>query len=192
MKTFAIVLAAGLVAVTQAQEQCAAVAAKIPTCAVSCISTAAAKAGCGMTDFACQCKPANTAAINSAALECVLSGCGAATGLAVQASASAVCACAASAGPVAASSTAATAPASTSAVATSSAAVVASTAPATSSAPFPVTTSATASGVASAPPVASTGGVTTSSTAPFLGAGVRAIASIGGVFGAFVAVMAVL
>ena len=40
MKTFAIVLAAGLVAVTQAQEQCAAVAAKIPTCAVCRLSIA--------------------------------------------------------------------------------------------------------------------------------------------------------
>ena len=34
MKTFVVVFAAGLVAVAQAQEQCAAVAAKIPTCAV--------------------------------------------------------------------------------------------------------------------------------------------------------------
>ena len=59
---------------------------------VSCISPAASKVGCGATDFACQCKPANNAAINSAALQCVLSGCGPVTGLAVQASASAVCA----------------------------------------------------------------------------------------------------
>ena len=34
MKTFAVVMAAGLIAVVQAQEQCAAVAANIPACAV--------------------------------------------------------------------------------------------------------------------------------------------------------------
>lgn len=34
MKTFAIAMALGLAAVAHAQEQCAAVAAKVPTCAV--------------------------------------------------------------------------------------------------------------------------------------------------------------
>ena len=102
MKTFAIAMAIGLAAVAQAQEQCAAVAAKVPTCAVSlaatdrgpgsvthggqvsCINSAASGVGCGSMDFACQCKPSNNAAIQSAALDCVVKGCGAVTGLAVQ------------------------------------------------------------------------------------------------------------
>ncbi len=35
MKSFAVLVAVGLAAVAQAQDQCAAVAAKVPTCAVS-------------------------------------------------------------------------------------------------------------------------------------------------------------
>ena len=34
MKTFVLAVAVGLAAVAQAQDQCAAVAAKVPTCAV--------------------------------------------------------------------------------------------------------------------------------------------------------------
>ena len=114
MKSFAAILAFGLIAVAQAQEQCAALAAKVPQCAVSrfdeyssrrkeadrrsqvsCIAAAASGVGCGMTDFACQCSASQSAAIASSALPCVLSGCGAVTGLAVQTSAAAVCECAA-------------------------------------------------------------------------------------------------
>ncbi|KAK0511600.1 hypothetical protein JMJ35_006173 [Cladonia borealis] len=200
MKTFAIVFAAGLVAVAQAQEQCAAVAAQIPACAVTCISPAASKVGCGATDFACQCEPANNAAINSAALECVLSGCGPVTGLSVQASASAVCACAATAASVPASSTAA-APASTAAVATTSAAPVASSsAPivassaasatsASSSAPYPVTSSGAVTATATP---ASSGGVTATSIVPFTGSAVKVAISVGGALGALLAVIAAL
>ena len=114
MRSIAAILAFGLIAVAQAQEQCAAVAAKVPQCAVSrfdhfssrnqeadsrsqvsCIAAAASGVGCGETDFACQCSASQSAVIASSALPCVLSGCGAVTGLVVQSSALAVCQCAA-------------------------------------------------------------------------------------------------
>ncbi|KAL6716795.1 hypothetical protein ACLMJK_004707 [Lecanora helva] len=196
MKSFAFFTVFGLIAVAQAQEQCAAVAAKIPTCAITCIASAASGVGCSQTDFACQCKPANNAAINSAALDCVVKGCGAAQGLAVQGSASAVCACAATAAGSSPTSAAAAAPVEASSTAESSptntAAVPSIAAPATSSAPFPTTTAAAAP-VASAPSASGTGGVNASSSVtPFTGAAVKVAASLSAAISALLVMITVL
>ncbi|KAL9636420.1 MAG: hypothetical protein Q9164_002840 [Protoblastenia rupestris] len=205
MKSVAAVLAFGLIAAVQAQEQCAAVAAKIPSCATECISEAAASVGCsGSGDLACQCE--NTAKINSAALNCVLEGCGPQTGLAVVQSASAVCACVASAGPAEATEAteAPASPASTAAAQTSAAEPEASeetspatggSSPAAAGAATPATSAAAATSAAPFPTVnqiadgqiqataaapAPTGGMTSNSTVPFTGAGVKTVASVGG------------
>lgn len=47
--------------------------AEIPSCAVTCLATAASGAGCGIDDFECQC--ADIKAITAAATPCVLDGC---------------------------------------------------------------------------------------------------------------------
>lgn len=67
---------------------------------VPCISSAAAGVGCGADSYSCRCN--NADAIQNAAIGCVLTNCGLTTGLQVQASASAVCACVATAVPDAA------------------------------------------------------------------------------------------
>ncbi|EFX05101.1 hypothetical protein CMQ_5363 [Grosmannia clavigera kw1407] len=61
---------------------CAAQIALVPVCATDCIESAAVtNVGCVNGDYACQC--ASSSAIQNAALNCVVSGCGIATGLAV-------------------------------------------------------------------------------------------------------------
>ncbi|KAL9129585.1 MAG: hypothetical protein Q9217_002005 [Psora testacea] len=189
MKSVTAVLAFGLIAAVHAQDQCAAIAAKIPSCATECIASAAAGVGCSTpTDFACQCE--NTAAINGAALNCVLSGCGAQTGLAVQASASAVCDCVSSAGPSAQATESATSPASTPAVQTapgpevtaeSSPIAASSAAPVTSAAPFPSVNQISDGQVqaTSAASPSASGAMMPNTTIPFTGAGVKAVASVG-------------
>lgn len=157
----------------------------------TCINKAASGVGCtDPTDFACQCK--NTAAINSAALDCVLSGCGAQTGLAVQASASAVCDCVSSASASPQTSSApATTPASTTSIPTAPGPVViqpSSTAAATS-APYPIVSQASdgqvqATGTLAAPSNTASAGGASGSAAPFTGAGVKSVASIKGVLAA--------
>ncbi|KAF2821637.1 hypothetical protein CC86DRAFT_386036 [Ophiobolus disseminans] len=84
-------------ATVSAQTACDPVASAIPTCGVPCISSAAAGVGCTNADYGCRCT--NAAAIQNAALGCVVGNCGIATALQVQASASAVCACVATAVP---------------------------------------------------------------------------------------------
>ncbi|KAL8871974.1 MAG: hypothetical protein Q9198_007295, partial [Flavoplaca austrocitrina] len=64
-----------------------------------CIINAGSSVGCAQGDYACQCSSSQSAAIASAALPCVLSACGPATGLSVQGAASAVCDCVATAVP---------------------------------------------------------------------------------------------
>ncbi|KAL8644305.1 MAG: hypothetical protein Q9226_007832 [Calogaya cf. arnoldii] len=97
MKTILSITAIGLIAVAQAQEQCAASAAAIPSCAAECHTNAASSVGCAQGDYTCQCSSSQSAAIASSALPCVLSACGPETGLSVQGAASAVCDCVATA-----------------------------------------------------------------------------------------------
>ena len=69
----------------------------LTTTQVPCIQSAAADAGCTGSDYACRCT--NSDAIQSGAQNCVISACGIPTALEVQASASAVCSCVATAVP---------------------------------------------------------------------------------------------
>lgn len=63
-----------LLGLVQAQKACNSITSQIPACAASCIKTAASSVGCTVaTDYACQC--ANAAAIQNAAVDCVI-GCG--------------------------------------------------------------------------------------------------------------------
>ena len=170
----------------------------------SCIDKAAAGVGCNdPTDFACQCK--NTEAINGAALNCVLSGCGAQTGLAVQASASAVCACVSSAGSSPQATSAPESLATTLAVPTghgpevtqASSTVAASSTSAATAAPFPTVSQISdgqvqATGAAPASSASASSGGTSNSTVPFTGAGVKAAGSVGSVLAAIAAAVAAL
>ena len=61
----------------------------------SCVLAAGSAIGCSSTDYACQCS--KSSALGQNALGCVLGACGIPTALAVRASASAVCACVATA-----------------------------------------------------------------------------------------------
>ncbi|KAF4618392.1 hypothetical protein G7Y89_g14911 [Cudoniella acicularis] len=111
-----ILVLAGVVA---AQSACSSVAAAIPSCGVrpplssfplsqrnsqentltlqptktSCIISAGSAVSCSQTDYACQCSSSQSAAIQSSALNCVISACGIQTALLVQSSAQAVCSC---------------------------------------------------------------------------------------------------
>ncbi|KAJ4992830.1 hypothetical protein SVAN01_01534 [Stagonosporopsis vannaccii] len=78
-----------------AQTACDPVASAIPTCGVPCISSAASAAGCGSGDYRCRCS--SSSVIQASAQGCVISNCGIATALQVQASGQAVCACVATA-----------------------------------------------------------------------------------------------
>ncbi|MCJ1269379.1 hypothetical protein MMC22_009271 [Lobaria immixta] len=211
MKSISILLAIGLIASAQAQEACDAIAAEIPSCASTCIVSAASAVGCAKGDYKCQCGD-KSAAIAESALPCVVEGCGAVTGLAVQSSAGAVCGCAATAAAAPASTTAAvetptskavvssppvasSTPEETSAVTTSAATTskpVASITP-----PFPTTSAAA---TAPAPSGTASGGTTpvspsgsTGSTIPFPGAAAgRTIGSVAAVLGGLFAAILVL
>ncbi|KAF2195539.1 hypothetical protein K469DRAFT_14501 [Zopfia rhizophila CBS 207.26] len=80
-----------------AQTACDSVASAIPTCGQSCLLSAGSAIGCGTGDYSCQC--ASSSALQASAQNCVISACGVQTALSVQASASAVCACVATATP---------------------------------------------------------------------------------------------
>ncbi|ERT00368.1 hypothetical protein HMPREF1624_03739 [Sporothrix schenckii ATCC 58251] len=87
-----------LLAVAQAQvtpppcSPCTAAIAAVPSCASGCIlSAAVTNAGCTDGNYACQC--AQSAAIQNAALGCVVADCGLATGLQVLSAVSTVCSC---------------------------------------------------------------------------------------------------
>ncbi|KAL8811073.1 MAG: hypothetical protein Q9223_007612 [Gallowayella weberi] len=198
MKTFLSIAAFGLIAVAQAQQQCAASAAAIPSCALECIVSAGSSVGCKQGDYACQCSSSQSAAIASAALGCVLSACGPATGLSVQGAASAVCHCVATAAP--ASTTAASSSSSSSATTTADASpsstatktsAVATTSASLSSAPYP-TAPTTASPVVSAPSSGGVGsGAAGNGTVPFISGAPFIAASVGGIVGAlFLAMIA--
>ncbi|KAL6711697.1 hypothetical protein ACN47E_004631 [Coniothyrium glycines] len=98
--TFIAALTALFTSSALAQTACDPVASAVPTCGVPCIQSAASAVGCTGTDYACRCN--NADAVQSSALGCVVGACGIATALQVQASASAVCACVATAVPAAA------------------------------------------------------------------------------------------
>lgn len=70
---FTLATAAGLVS-----SQCV---SSIPECAQTCLLSAAPSAGCAADDYSCQCSPDNQSKIQSAATNCVVSGCGADTAL---------------------------------------------------------------------------------------------------------------
>ncbi|MCJ1464197.1 hypothetical protein MMC07_002810 [Pseudocyphellaria aurata] len=146
MKSISILLAVGLVASARAQEACDAVAAEIPQCASSCIVSAASAVGCETGDYKCQCGD-KSAAIAETALPCVVEGCGAVTGLAVQSSAAAVCGCAATAQSVPASTTAPAPEASSTSEAVESSAPTSATPEATSATPTSTVPGSTATSV---------------------------------------------
>jgi hypothetical protein len=68
---------------------CAASAAAVPTCALSCFNSAIPKVGCGIIDYACQCSSSQFAQISTALVPCVATACPAASFAAVAASANA-------------------------------------------------------------------------------------------------------
>jgi hypothetical protein len=87
-----------LLAVAQAQvtpppcSACSTAIAAVPSCATGCIlSAAVTNAGCTNGDYSCQCS--KSAAIENAALNCVVADCGLATGLQVLNAVATVCAC---------------------------------------------------------------------------------------------------
>ncbi|KND86985.1 hypothetical protein TOPH_08372 [Tolypocladium ophioglossoides CBS 100239] len=82
----------GAVQACDSSSPCQKSADAVPTCAKPCIESAAVtNAHCATTDFACQCS--SSAAIQNAAFNCVISGCGPETGVQVLGSVSALCAC---------------------------------------------------------------------------------------------------
>ncbi|CAK7212757.1 hypothetical protein SCUCBS95973_001571 [Sporothrix curviconia] len=100
---YSLTFLATLVAVAQAQitpppcSPCTAAIAAVPSCATDCIlSAAVTNAGCTDGDYACQCSA--SAAIQNAALGCVVGDCGIATGLLVLSSVASVCDCVTSTG----------------------------------------------------------------------------------------------
>ncbi|CAK7206492.1 hypothetical protein SEUCBS139899_009288 [Sporothrix eucalyptigena] len=99
----AVAFLAVLVVAAQAQitpppcPACTAAIAAVPSCATDCIlSAAVTNAGCTDGDYACQCS--QSAAIENAALACVVGDCGVATGLLVLSSVASVCDCVSSTG----------------------------------------------------------------------------------------------
>ncbi|KAF3762931.1 hypothetical protein M406DRAFT_264376 [Cryphonectria parasitica EP155] len=50
-----------------------AIASQLPSCATSCLTTGAASAGCGATDYSCQCD--NKATIETNATSCLTTSC---------------------------------------------------------------------------------------------------------------------
>ncbi|KAL8938861.1 MAG: hypothetical protein Q9216_003664 [Gyalolechia sp. 2 TL-2023] len=186
MKTFISFAAFGLVAVAHAQEQCAASAAAVPTCATECIVSAGAEVGCSMGDYACQCSSSQSAAIASSALGCVLSACGPVTGLAVQGAASAVCDCVATAVP------ASTTPESSSAEVTTTQSSVVATTSVSISAPYPTGTASTTPAPSGSMPSASGPASGSGTVAPFVSGASFLVGSLGGVLAAMIFAMAAL
>ncbi|KAF4504471.1 hypothetical protein G6O67_007921 [Ophiocordyceps sinensis] len=66
--------ALSLVALTHfatASEQCLSLTSRIPTCARSCVQSAAYKVGCDSEDLACRCTKSNYDAIQTSAWSCI-------------------------------------------------------------------------------------------------------------------------
>lgn len=100
---FTLSILTALLAVAQAQitpppcSPCSTAIAAVPSCASDCIlSAAVTNAGCTDGDYPCQCS--QSAAIENAALNCVVADCGLATGLEVLSAVATVCACVTSSG----------------------------------------------------------------------------------------------
>lgn len=70
---FSTAFIAAVLAATAYSQSVADLVAEIPTCAVTCLATAATGAGCGISDYECQCADIKT--ITTSATPCVLSGC---------------------------------------------------------------------------------------------------------------------
>ncbi|KAB8295178.1 hypothetical protein EYC80_007104 [Monilinia laxa] len=64
--------------------------AQLPSCALSCLATAATSAGCGLADYACQCGDAKDA-ITKSGTPCIVAGCSASDVLAVSKIATQIC-----------------------------------------------------------------------------------------------------
>ncbi|KAI4281517.1 MAG: hypothetical protein L6R38_003643 [Xanthoria sp. 2 TBL-2021] len=195
MKTILSIAAFSLIAVAKAQDQCAASAAVIPSCAAECIISAGSSVGCAQGDYACQCSSSQSAAIASAALPCVLSACGPATGLRVQGAASAVCDCVATAVPASTTSSPATTTAEASPSVTVTSTATESSIVATTSVSLPTPYLTGASPAAGVGPTGSVmgGGSAGSDTGivPFTGGASYVEASFVGIVGAlFLAVVA--
>ena len=121
MKAVSALVVLTVAALASAQSQCLTMASQIPSCGVrcpspsrsgqfllilanlptlkvACLSSAASAVGCAQTDFACQCSSSQSSAIQNAALDCIIKGCGAVTGRQVSSAALALCSCVAPAG----------------------------------------------------------------------------------------------
>ncbi|KFY12979.1 hypothetical protein V491_06568, partial [Pseudogymnoascus sp. VKM F-3775] len=71
---FSLALIAAVAAATSvAAQDVASIVAQIPSCAITCIATAATGQSCGITDYACQCS--KMSAIQASATGCVTSKC---------------------------------------------------------------------------------------------------------------------
>lgn len=99
------ILTAALLSVTTVHAQitpppcspCTNAIAAVPSCATGCIlSAAVTNAGCPDGNYSCQC--ASSAAIQDAALNCVVSDCGLDTGSSVLGAVSSVCSCVSTSG----------------------------------------------------------------------------------------------
>ncbi|KAF2108277.1 hypothetical protein BDV96DRAFT_262634 [Lophiotrema nucula] len=99
MKSFTLVLTLALAFASSADAQtaCSSVATAIPSCGQSCLLSAGSAVGCSSADYGCQCT--SSSEIQATAINCVLGACDLGDALAVQSSASAVCACIATATP---------------------------------------------------------------------------------------------
>ncbi|KAL8757216.1 MAG: hypothetical protein Q9184_004276 [Pyrenodesmia sp. 2 TL-2023] len=195
MKTFSAIAALGLISLAQAQEQCAASAALIPSCALDCIQSAGSGVGCAPGDFACPCSSSQAAAIASAAFGCVLSACGPVTGLAVQSAGAAVCECVATAAPASTTAEATSAEATTSSAAPISTAtqssIVATTSISLPTAPYPTATAGTTAAPSGSSP-AGPGPAGGPGAVPFTGGASMVVGSLAGILGALLFVMVAL
>lgn len=73
-KTIAISTFIGLAAATTSTDV-SALTNELPSCSLLCLMSGASSAGCGATDYTCQCE--NQAAITSASTSCLKSACSA-------------------------------------------------------------------------------------------------------------------
>ncbi|KAL8669609.1 MAG: hypothetical protein Q9168_005805 [Polycauliona sp. 1 TL-2023] len=189
MKTIISIAAMSLITFASASDQCAVSAAAIPSCAAQCIVDAGrAAANCAPNDYTCPCAAANQAPIRSAALPCLLSACGSNAIASVNAAATAVCDCVATAtGETIPEAPTTTAEAGGAPTATVMSTATEETVVATTSVPYPT------GGAATATRGSMVSGNGTGPVAPFVPGGASFVeVSLGGVIGALVLAMFVL
>ncbi|KAM3075350.1 hypothetical protein ACMFMF_006025 [Clarireedia jacksonii] len=121
------------------------IVATLPSCSLTCLTTAIAGAGCGLTDYACQCGSAKDA-ITKAATPCVAAGCSTSDALKTQSVTTQICDAEAKSG----SSSSASGSASSSSAEAPSTSSSATTAAPSSSSSGSFLTSATGSSIGSA------------------------------------------